>query len=392
MEHPRTIEPPDPGPHPGRLAPARPGAAPFANDAAPLSDPATRATLIASLVGVLARRRILAACILVAYVLFTITAHDVAQAVTFWLQDLVEPARWLRGVAMGAAAVALAAAAWLIQRLRRHPDAIVIAVYGAITLALASAAYATLVMVANECIHFVQYALLAVLVFPFVGRLGTTVVACTIIGALDEGYQYVVLHAHWGTYFDFNDVILNLLGAGFGVIALRAALPPAPRLPLAAVLSRPDVRVTGVFLAAVGVSALAGLVRILPDQNTVGLVLRRGGPSAADWLVTNLGKRFHELQPAEAGFLIIALWIFYFAFDIIPTRRASSPIAAGRASSPATAQRPDFPQSATPRSRLSPATDSRPPLTSPADQPAPAPTATLHSSEPHAPSPTASTT
>ena len=43
-----------------------------------------------------------------------------------------------------------------------------------------------------------------------------------LLGAVDEGYQYWILHRDWGIYFDFNDVVINALGAGLGVVFLLA--------------------------------------------------------------------------------------------------------------------------------------------------------------------------
>jgi len=71
-----------------------------------------------------------------------------------------------------------------------------------------------------EIIHFAQYAGLSVLLFPLLKRFGDTVFWATILGFIDEVYQYLYLKPDGTDYFDFNDVILNLLGAGLGVILI----------------------------------------------------------------------------------------------------------------------------------------------------------------------------
>ncbi|MCD4680446.1 MAG: hypothetical protein K8S00_08675 [Bacteroidales bacterium] len=71
-----------------------------------------------------------------------------------------------------------------------------------------------------EIIHFAQYAGLAILLFPIVKRFGDTVFWATLLGFIDEAYQYLYLKPDGTDYFDFNDVILNLLGAGLGVLLI----------------------------------------------------------------------------------------------------------------------------------------------------------------------------
>ena len=82
-------------------------------------------------------------------------------------------------------------------------------------------AYRGLFAVNSEAIHFVQYGILALLLIPLVRRCGETIVLVTLLGILDEAYQYWVLHGDWGVYYDFNDVVLNLLGAAMGVLVPR---------------------------------------------------------------------------------------------------------------------------------------------------------------------------
>jgi glycopeptide antibiotics resistance protein len=81
--------------------------------------------------------------------------------------------------------------------------------------------YEVLIVFSVETIHFVQHALLAVPVFALTMSFGETVGWVTLMGAVDEAYQYFVLYAGNKTvYFDFNDIILNLVGTGIGVLMI----------------------------------------------------------------------------------------------------------------------------------------------------------------------------
>ncbi|NTV84042.1 MAG: VanZ family protein, partial [Bacteroidales bacterium] len=71
-----------------------------------------------------------------------------------------------------------------------------------------------------EAIHFVEYAILAIILLPVFRSYGETVFWVTLLGMLDELFQYIYLVPEF-EYFDFNDNVLNLLGAGLGVIIVH---------------------------------------------------------------------------------------------------------------------------------------------------------------------------
>lgn len=79
----------------------------------------------------------------------------------------------------------------------------------------------TLVIINIEIIHFIQYALLAILVFPLMKRFLPSLLFVMILGTIDEAYQYYILAPERTNYFDFNDVVLNTIGAAFGLVILR---------------------------------------------------------------------------------------------------------------------------------------------------------------------------
>jgi VanZ family protein len=69
-----------------------------------------------------------------------------------------------------------------------------------------------------ENIHFPQYAVLTLTIFALFKHFGATVFWVTLSGVFDEGYQYFVLYRNNNiVYLDFNDIVLNLIGAGIGV-------------------------------------------------------------------------------------------------------------------------------------------------------------------------------
>lgn len=68
-----------------------------------------------------------------------------------------------------------------------------------------------------EAIHFIQYGILAILIHPITNNFMATHLWCLILGIVDEAYQYFYLAPDATFYFDMNDVITNIAGAGFGI-------------------------------------------------------------------------------------------------------------------------------------------------------------------------------
>lgn len=77
--------------------------------------------------------------------------------------------------------------------------------------------YILLMSYPTEVVHYLQYGILAVLFGYVTRRVGASFVLTTCAGMLDEAYQYWWLHRSWGIYYDFNDVLLNIIAAGLGL-------------------------------------------------------------------------------------------------------------------------------------------------------------------------------
>ena len=71
-----------------------------------------------------------------------------------------------------------------------------------------------------ELIHVPMYAILAFFIF-FAFRHWTMIVLVALpIMLYDEWHQYIVLHAHYETYYSFNDVMCDVLGLAVGLLLL----------------------------------------------------------------------------------------------------------------------------------------------------------------------------
>ncbi|MFI5394441.1 MAG: hypothetical protein ACHQ9S_02810 [Candidatus Binatia bacterium] len=188
-----------------------------------------------------------------------------------------------RRVALSFAALAILAVLVVASRRQRWP-LVLPATAGLVALAVL--AHQLLLVASIENIHYPQYALLAFLLGRSRLSFEASWLDATALGAVDEAHQYLFLHRGRPEYLDWNDIVLNAIGAAFGIIAL---------------LLFSDAR-SGVSLCA-SRTAAAILLLVLAGA----LVL--GPPITVPFFhPTNPGGRYHVLSPFEAFVLIGSLW------------------------------------------------------------------------------------
>jgi len=83
----------------------------------------------------------------------------------------------------------------------------------------------SLIIYPSERIHYLQYGLLTWIAYKVIGKALPAVLIAFVFGYVDEAHQYWVLYAHDpSVYFDWNDIVLNLMAA---IAALLLLLPEA---------------------------------------------------------------------------------------------------------------------------------------------------------------------
>lgn len=187
-----------------------------------------------------------------------------------------------------------------------------------------------------EYVHYPQYALLAALLartldperrrWP-VGRL---LLLTTLLGALDELVQYLWITVSYSQYFDFNDVLVNLLAAALGLMLYYGWRTP-PRAPERAT-QHAGVRTWG-LAAAAGALALflvltvgSGRVQLTPSQpvppgglavtadGTMRLFLQRQPGLYDRWHPGHWRPRHWVLGPAHATAALLLVWLAWLPF------------------------------------------------------------------------------
>jgi hypothetical protein len=269
----------------------------------------------------------------IAYLWLAIIGHEVGEDLVRALQKGLGPRALTAAVAIAAVLLAVRVAMRLGVRLPADGSGAAavrrsFAAFVAVSLALC---YAFLVAIPTEAVHFLQYALP---VFPLVAltrRPGATIATLSLVGVVDEAWQYGVLHPHWGVSLDFNDIVMNVLGAALGVLVVLLESPIVWRGgSFSEKLRRLDVPIVRFLLALVAVFALArlsGLVSFGPGDARAragALLLARSAPSPTFWTMAGWSeKRFHTLAPAPGLLLtasLVGALLFLDAFVVVRKR------------------------------------------------------------------------
>lgn len=174
-----------------------------------------------------------------------------------------------------------------------------------------------------ELIHTVQFGILAILIFPLTGRFGDTAFYTLLFGFADEWFQYRVLYQEKSDYFDFNDLVTNLFGAGFALVILYASGAnntsyPAKR----SVYKSPVLYLILLIAAFVTVLFKLSLLRVYGSGEDAWFVLNKSeGPETFWRHLPNSEIVYHVMQPLEGVIMLSLLLLFLFAFDVFARKQ-----------------------------------------------------------------------
>lgn len=257
----------------------------------------------------------LTAIAVAAYTFTCAVNHDRIQDLVRELQKLVGYGTLQRTWLVLGITVLAAISYLLIRRIRQNPDLQLLPIYWVGTAAGIIAAVHFFSVNNNEFIHFAQYALLACPVFALSGRFGETVAWTSWLGAFDESWQYGMLHPGWGIPLDFNDIVMNLFGAGLMVTLLVATVPVQKASPPKWPPFGPAYRFTAAVLGVGTVLWLAGKIALTGPTGPPGtwILLSRLEPKPFWFFDASWGpKTFHLLHPLE-GMLLCVLFVYLYA-------------------------------------------------------------------------------
>ena len=203
---------------------------------------------------------------------------------------------------------------FIVRNLARGDQKRIKLVYLILTLGLLTLVYNTLFVLATESAHFPQYAMMAILLFPLTLNYNATLFWATLLGAADEAYQYFYLNPKSTGYFDFNDIITDLLGAvlgllflwSFGIKGKEHSIP----------WYRKSTFFTGMSILIIGgVLNLLGIISVYPNENgNSSMILLMQKVPKSFWSYDKVGDiYFHVVHPLE-GVIIVFMLLCVYAY------------------------------------------------------------------------------
>lgn len=158
-----------------------------------------------------------------------------------------------------------------------------------------------------EFVHFPQYAVFAVLLFPLIGNYKSTMVWATLAGMIDEAYQYFYLAPMDTAHYDFNDVLTNLVGAVFGLLLLRSMnVAEHSRFKLSRATFWFGI---GAIALVVGGLHMGDILSIYPSEDHEYHIIRKMPDQF--WSKIHPNVTYHIVKPIEGLSLTCLLWVFF---------------------------------------------------------------------------------
>ncbi len=173
-----------------------------------------------------------------------------------------------------------------------------------------------LIIVNIECIHFIQYAMFAILAYPLLRNFLDVVLLSLMASIIDEAYQYFYLSPQRTNYFDFNDIVLDLIGAGTGIIILYIYTYRSKKKKSI----RPMTVLFAVFSTLIALAFFFKLLWVNPTVDSVELWTLIRIPEESFWTFLNFDIVYHVLKPWEGLILVAFLSIFYLSIEF-PRRK-----------------------------------------------------------------------
>lgn len=176
-----------------------------------------------------------------------------------------------------------------------------------------------------EIIHAFEYALLAMLIYPLFNRFAPALVFSLPVMITDELYQYLYLYPNYVEYFEINDIVLDMLGAGLGLILIWI-LGTSPQTFKKSQIKKPEIISLVLFNLLVILGFISGLFARIPaeaGENTLFIFNRLKSPFQF-WQEHPFNEvTYHVIQVFEGMVIINILIILFIALDGITSKTSS---------------------------------------------------------------------
>lgn len=260
--------------------------------------------------------------LLLAYYLMVVLPHEV---IGKWISSLflTDPRAYFDGVILGLLSIVfIGIASWLTIN-AQSSDRKLLLTYSLLTVVLIGLCINMLFVINVEGIHFIQYALFAIICFQLNSSYFRTMFWTVLAGAMDELYQYVWLAPERTDYYDFNDVVINTVGAGIGLIVIRTFRRPAVSFSFGDFLGSKEMYVLIGIVACLCIGLISGILSYGSDPDALFSFIKED--TIGFWKRDRLVNWFHVIKPIEGLIITSVLILFYSGlergYESIPPER-----------------------------------------------------------------------
>ncbi len=269
-----------------------------------------------SILGWLGKNKTITVLLAIVVYFCIVTFHDEVTQVAINLRNAIGMEKYNAWLAIGFALIFVLFLAFLARSIYRSSRRILSILLTAGISILIIISFRLLMTYNIEAIHFVEYMLVAIILYPALRSFGETVFWTTMLGILDEIFQYLFLTPQF-EYFDFNDCVLNMLGAGAGMVLIFISAP--------GLFGRVDLRpwkspamFTGILLLIFFIIFIVtGKITVDPTGTAEAgnwFSLNRKTMPDEFWREAYKGRRLHIMGPAEG---IIVFYLTFAAFFLL---------------------------------------------------------------------------
>ncbi len=177
----------------------------------------------------------------------------------------------------------------------------------------------------NEYIHYPQYAILSIFLYKALKRGPQDLPAArilfwaTFLGMVDEGFQYFYICPSYGDYLDFNDFLLNQLGASGAILLLASGKKVASKGKKRISLGKTETVSASILLLSAGLLFWTGLVAVTPPKEVppggilkgekgITIYLERRPGIMGSWERAQNSGSYYVLSPSEGTAAILMVF------------------------------------------------------------------------------------
>ena len=257
---------------------------------------------------------------LLSYYLLTILPHEeVGKSITYIFSAFTRDTYNLI-IAVLVASTLILLSYYLFPKVKIHKERPTILIFTGITLIFILLCFNILFVNNIEAIHFLQYAIFSIICFKLTKNYTRTILIGALAGFFDELYQYMVLAPDTSDYFDFNDVVINIIGTGIGLIICKILTFKTVTYSKKECLFMPELWILIAMVIFYFYGSHSGIISVLQNpDNPSSFSFLKHLPESFWTTLPRQNIKYHILFPMPGLLISCILCLFYATLGINKT-------------------------------------------------------------------------